>query len=112
MNLTKKETEFIYEFFGRIDGHLFFHIFRDMQEEKIKDFQRTFLDIYNKVYHAIPKDDFIPDEEKSVEELQEKLDFYKRRYSDADSPESKYYWDLCIKSTMELIKRKRETELK
>lgn len=108
MNLTKKEAEFIYDFFGRIDGHLFFHIFRDISEEKIKDFHGTFLDIYNKVYHALPKDDFVPDEEKSIEELQEKLDFYKRRYSDADSPESKFYWDMCIKQTMELIKGKRK----
>lgn len=112
MNLNKKEAEFIYEFFGRMDGHLFFHIFRDLTEAQTQEHYNTFLKIYSKAFDAIPKDDFVPDEEKSVEELQEKLVFYKRRYSDADSPESKFYWDMCIKQTTELIKRKRETELK
>lgn len=108
MNLNKKETEFIYDFFGRIEGHLFFHIFRDLTEAQTQEHYSTFLKIYSKAFDALPKDDFVPDEEKSVEELQEKLDFYKRRYSDADSPESKFYWDMCIKQTMELIKGKRE----
>ncbi len=108
MNLTKKEIEFIYEFFGRIDGHLFFHIFRDLPEEQTQEHYNTFLKIYGKAFDAIPKDDVVPDEEKSIEELHDKLDFYKKRIAEATSDESRYYWDLCIKNTVDLIKAKSE----